>query len=198
MSTHSPAHTQNHPAADARADPLADRLSYHDNLPLTWTPLSAPLPPERLLVLQDQNLRVLAVVASLEERHKSRGDSDEHLEQEIARLHQKIDMLLVLFGAFLRRMDPPAPVHAVRLSGAGIHWETAPPPEGSGLLSLYLHPCMPEPFSWPAQVLDAAGGICRARFEPLGEALEAALDKHVFLHHRRSVAGSRPSSGRPG
>jgi len=180
------------------ADPLADRLSYQDSLPLTWTPLPAPLSPERLQALLDQNLRVLAVVASLEERHKSRGDSDEHLEQEIGRLHQKLDMLLVLFGAFLRRMDPPAPVHAVRLSGAGVCWEAAIAPEGPGLLSLYLHPCMPEAFSWPAQLHDSPGGGCRALFEPLGEALEAALDKHVFLHHRRSVAGSRPSSGRAG
>ncbi|HSW15250.1 MAG TPA: PilZ domain-containing protein [Solimonas sp.] len=177
-------------------DPLADRLAYHDRLPLGWAPLEVLPAPEQLQQMAEQNLRVLAVVSSLEERHLPRGEGDERLEQELERVHQKLDMLLVLFGQFLRRMDPPAPMHPLRLTVAGVSWEAAPPAGSLGLLSLHLHPCMPEAFIWPARLRD--GDIARscALFEPMGEALEAALEKHVFLHHRRSVAGSRPVTAR--
>lgn len=175
-------------------DPLSDRLSYHDTLPLGWSPLAEPLSPERLQLMQEQNLRVLAVVGVLEERHTPRSESDERVEQELERIQQKLDMLLVLFGQFLRRMDPQAPTYALRLSAAGAAWDGGEA-SGPGLLSLYLHPCMPEPFTWPAHAAPR-GGRVQACFEPLGETLEAALEKHVFLHHRRSVAVSRPSAAR--
>jgi len=174
---------------------LDQQLGYRDTLPLSWVPLATPPPPEQLQQLQENNLRVLAVVAALEERHSSRGESDERVEQELERIHQKLDMLLVLFGQFLRRMDPSAPPRPVRLTSAGLSWEGGSALEGYGLLSVMLHPCMPEPFTWPARATNA-GAVGEARFEPLGEALEAALEKHVFLHHRRSVAVSRPPAAR--
>lgn len=174
---------------------LDQQLGYRDTLPLSWVPLGTPPPPEQLAQLQDNNLRVLAVVAALEERHAPRGESDERVEQELDRLHQKLDMLLVLFGQFLRRMDPSAPLRPVRVTSAGLAWEGGSVIEGYGLLSVILHPCMPEPFTWPVRAANT-GAAGEARFDPLGEALEAALEKHVFLHHRRSVAISRPPAAR--
>lgn len=174
---------------------LDQQLGYRDTLPLGWVPLATPPPPEQLQQMQENNLRVLAVVAALEERHSSRGESDERVEQELDRIHQKLDMLLVLFGQFLRRMDPSAPPRPVRLTSAGLGWEGGSALEGYGLLSVMLHPCMPEAFTWPAHAVNT-GAQGEARFEPLGEALEAALEKHVFLHHRRSVAVSRPPAAR--
>lgn len=179
------------------ADPLDQSLSYRDSIPLTWTPLAPPPDAAELHRLQEQNLRVLAVVAALEDRHRPRSEGGETLELEVERLHQKMDMLMILFGQFIRRLDPPAPVRGVRLSGRGACWDEAgPTPPGPGLLALHLHPCMPEPFVWPAQVAASHDGTVCAQFEPLGEALEAALEKHVFLHHRRSVAESRQPAGR--
>ncbi|AXQ30385.1 hypothetical protein D0B54_17650 [Solimonas sp. K1W22B-7] len=177
------------------ANPLENHLGYRDTLPLNWVPLATPPPPEQLQQLQENNLRVLAVVAALEDRHSPRGEADERVEQELERIHQKLDMLLVLFGQFLRRMDPSAPPRPLRLTSTGLSWEGGSALEGYGLVSLYLHPCMPEPFTWPAQAHNA-GAVGEARFDPLGEALEAALEKHVFLHHRRSVAVSRPPAAR--
>lgn len=178
-------------------DPLHHSLSYRDCLPLSWLPLAAPLAPERLHALQEQNLRVLAVVASLEERHRVAHDANDPVTQELERLHQKLDMMMVLFGQFLRRLDPPAPAVGLRLSGRGLCWQAGAPAAavtGLGLVTLHLHPCLPEPFIWPAQTVGEHEGEVCARFEPFGEALEAALERHVFLHHRRSVAGSRPAA----
>jgi len=175
------------------SDPLHDSLSYHDCIPLAWAPLDGTPGPDRLRALQEQNLRVLAVVGSLEERHRQHGDANEPLQQDLERLHQKLDMMIMMFGLFMRRLDPPAPAVALRLSARGLCWQASVPPAGErGLVSLHLHPCLPEPFVWPAQRAGAHAGEVCARFEPFNEALEAALERHVFLHHRRSVAGLRP------
>jgi hypothetical protein len=180
------------------ADPLDQSLSYRDTIPLTWTPLAQPPDAAELHRLQEQNLRVLAVVAALEDRHRPRSEGGETLELEVERLHQKMDMLMILFGQFIRRLDPPAAARAVRLSCRGACWEAgeAAMPPGTGLLALHLHPCMPEPMVWPARLAGSHEGSVCAQFEPLGETLEAALEKHVFLHHRRSVAESRQPAGR--
>lgn len=175
-------------------DPLHHTLSYRDCLPLTWQPLAEALPAEHLQALKDQNLRVLSVVASLEERHRIPHDASEPVLQELERLHQKLDMMMVLFGQFLRRLDPPAPSVSLRLSGRGASWRPAAALDaGLGLLTLHRHPCMPEPLVWTAHLGHHGDEVC-ALFEPCGEALEAALERHVFLHHRRSVAGSRPAA----
>jgi len=175
------------------ADPLAQTLTYRDTVPLTWTPLAQPPTSEALQRMHEQNLRVLSVVSALEDRHRPRSEGSETLEVEVERLHQKLDMLMILFGQFIRRLDPPAPSCAVRLSCRGACWDaTEMPAEGAGgLLALHLHPCMPEPFLWPVRIAGSHDGAVCALFDPLGETLEAALEKHVFLHHRRSVAELR-------
>lgn len=178
------------------SDPLHDTLGYRDQLPLRWQPLAAPLAPAPLQALQEQNLRMLAVVAALEERHQRPHDAHEPLLLELEKLQQKLDLMMLMFGRFLSRLDPPAPTRALRLSVSGVCWQPGDeaPADGPGLLQLHLHPCVPEPLTWPARLVGRHGDEVCARFDAFGEALEAALERHVFLHHRRSVAGSRPAA----
>ncbi|MGV2482326.1 UNVERIFIED_CONTAM: hypothetical protein IGO34_36625, partial [Salmonella enterica subsp. enterica serovar Weltevreden] len=74
------------------------------------------------------------MVAALEDRHRPRSEGGETLEIEVERLHQKMDMLMILFGQFIRRLDPPAASRGVRLSGRGACWdEDGPTTAGPGL-----------------------------------------------------------------
>lgn len=176
---------------------LKDRLSYRAELPLACEPLAQPLSAQRRRELLDQNLRVLAVVAALEERPRMvpSGEGSDPFQQELERMHQKLDLMMLLLGQFLRRQGSVAPTVALVLGSEGLCWTGAPQVDGPVLLSVWLHPCLGEPLQWPATVAAEGGDEHCARFEPLGELLESALERHVFLHHRRSVAERRQPGG---
>lgn len=176
------------------SDPLAQWLSYRDTLPLAWHAAAGELPP----AWAEQNQRVLAAIATLDER--SRVDPDRHDAQEFERLHHKFDVMIELLGALLRATQPAPTAMPVRLSREGLSWPAtaaAAPAPGSRIdVELYLHGCAPAPLRWRAEVMAEHDGESCARFLPMPEALEAALERHVFTRHRRSVADARSPAGR--
>lgn len=145
---------------------------------------------------QAEALRVLATVAVLEEHAKPQAEEAGGLEAEVARLHQKVQLLMEMVGGLVRAqlaLPPPVPV---RLTASGLRWQTpTPPPVGSqGLLELWLHPACPEPLRLPARVSAASAELpaqVEAVFEGLPEALAETLEKLVFLRHRRELAEAR-------
>ncbi len=175
-------------------DPFAEVLGYRDRLPLAITPL--PVAPDELQLAQwqDHDLRVLAAAVLIEERHR-RGESTEPLESEIERLHQKVDLMLELLGAVLRQQRALPPACALRLSREGLSWQPASPqPWEVGttvLLEIHLHPGLPAPLLWPATLVAVDVPLVAARLSSLGNACDAALERHVFTRHRRSVAEAR-------
>jgi hypothetical protein len=179
------------------SEPAGEWISYHDELPLTCEPCGE-LDVARIEHLHDRNLRTLATVGTLEERRK-RGEQAGAAELEIERLHHKVDLLLDLTATLLRlQLRLPEPV-ALRLSREGVCWHHAGAPPALGArvqVSIHLHPCAVNPLTWPATIIRIAGDEVCARFDELGEAQSAALEKHVFMHHRRSVAGSRQPAPR--
>ncbi len=175
------------------SDPFAEVLGYRDRLPLALTPLAAVPDEAQLAHWQDHNLRVLAAAALLEERHR-RLETNEPLEAEIERLHQKFDLMLELLGAVLRQQQPLPPARALRLTRDGLTWADPAPEVGEGrvvLLDIHLHPGLPAPLLWPATIVSSHLDHSSARLLPLGSACEAALERHVFTRHRRSVAEAR-------
>ena len=63
------------------------------------------------------------------------------------------------------------------------------------MLRVHLDPRLPQPLELPARLVgtERLGPECLAwlRFEDLGDALESALERHVFRRHRRAVAEAR-------
>ncbi len=168
-------------------------LAYDDVLPLQWVDL--PVLPDvlRLDRLCESNVSMLGRVAAIEERHRMVGEEGE-LEQEINRLHAKMDLLLGLVASIARMHLKLPDAIEIRLSADSLRWKSvAPaPPTGSRImLSLYLNPCIAEPLCLPAVIQDRDDEWVEARFEHPGATCYSALEQHVFLHHRRSVAETR-------
>lgn len=181
------------PAASAATPLRGDALSYESALPLHWQPLERLPDALTLDRHNDENLRVLAAVALLDEQRGNgpgTGDDVSGVEAEIARLNQKMNLLVELVSFLVGQQAPPPPAQAVRLSWQGVGWhgEAA---LGDGLVSLRLHRSVPQPFVWPARIVIAEAGELYARFAPFSEPCQAALERHVFLHHRRAIAGTR-------
>ncbi len=176
---------------------LDESLGYRDCVPLVWQPLATIPDSVQLGQWQDHNLRLLTAAALLEERPR-RTEADEPLAAEVERLHHKFDLALELLGALLRKQSPLPPSVIARISTAGVSWRSeAPPPAGSLiLLQIHLHPGLPSPLMWPADVLPGATPEVQARFHALGEPCALAMERHVFIRHRRSVADARSPGAR--
>jgi hypothetical protein len=172
------------------SEDIAQALHYADRLPLRWVADEPLHDAERLA---DANLRVLAAVAQLEES-AAPGDNPTAQELEIARLHHKLNLLLEIVGGLARgQLQVPEPL-PLRLSWIGVSWRhggVAPDPGTHGLVCLHLHAAVLQPLRWPAQIIGCDAEEARARFAPLGETCQRALERHVFLHHRRAVAERR-------
>lgn len=177
--------------------PGAERLCYAACLPLAWTPLAQQPSADEVQAFGAGNLPVLASVAAMEE-HGGGGDEDAPLDREIARLHRKVDVLLEVVSGLLRAQSPQPPGVPVLLSAQDLLWlgSGAPAAPGWGVIDLYLHRGVPQPLRLPAQVLGQEAQGTRIAFLPLDEACAAALETHVFLRHRRSVAEARLSQKR--
>ncbi|HEY0973290.1 MAG TPA: PilZ domain-containing protein [Solimonas sp.] len=186
-----PAHVAEAPLA------LDECLGYHDRVPLLWQPLAAMPSAAQLAQWQDHNLRLLAAAALLDERPR-RAEADEPLAGEVERLHHKFDLMLDLLGALLRQQAPLPSAVAARITPQGLSWlsDTAPAPGALILLHLHLHPGLPSALLWPSEALAAVTGEAAARFLSLGESCALAMERHVFVRHRRSVADARSPAGR--
>src|SRR3546814_19558676 len=82
----------------------------------------------------------------------------------------------------------------LRRSGTGLFWATSGDAPATGTLldvSVQLQACAPTPLQWRGEVVDCRDGELQLRFLAMPEALACALERHVFMQHRRSVAGAR-------
>lgn len=143
-------------------------------------------------------LRVLATAAVLGERAPAINEDAMGLELELARLHQKTQLLIELLAVALARDGSRPAGLPLCLSAAGCSWQShlAPARGSTGVLALWLHPACPEPLEWPAEIVELeplteAGMNIHTRLLSLGEAAHAALDRQVFLLHRRAIAEAR-------
>jgi len=176
------------------ADSDAATLSYAGNLPLAWRPLADDEPAQGF---EHENLSTLFAVAALED-HRELPNDDGPLQQEILRLHQKVDLLVNMLSSLIRAQAQLPPSRPLQLSARRVIWRgdaTPPPLNARILVEIHLHRGLAQPLRLPARVVAAAdAGDAEAAFEPLGEAVLAALERHIFLHHRRSIAGARHQS----
>ncbi len=177
---------------------LGDGLVYEEALPLAWTP--GPLVEGLGLArLNADDQQLLAAEASLDEVRVQEALKDESpaLLHELQRLEYKINILLRLTAEISVRGSGLPPPQRVRLTSQGLEWfaERTPEPSSSGLLTLYINPALPQAVRIPCIVegertVDGERAA-QLRFVGLSETVVHLLDKLIFRHHRRLVAGAR-------
>lgn len=173
------------------ANSVNEVLGYQDRLPLSWRPASAEDPSHQELF--DDAHRVLMACATLEEARR-RSDDEDTVEVEIDRLHMKMNLVLEMLGSLLAAQQQRPPALPVWLSAEGLLWlqhDDSIVAGTEGLVSIYLHRSLPRPLVLPARIQHAGGGEISARFEGLTSNCQSDLERHVFLRHRRAIAGSR-------
>jgi len=177
---------------------LGDGLVFDESLPLAWTagPLAEGLGLARL---NADNHQLLGAESSLDDVRVSEALKDESpaLLHELQRLEYKLNILLRLTAELAARSSPLPPSHAVRLSSRGLEWfgDGAPAVGSTGLLEVYINPALPQPLKIPCNAVGErvqdGMRVVQLRFSGLSDAVAELLDKLIFRHHRRLVAGAR-------
>ena len=177
---------------------LGDGLIFEDFLPLSWT--SGPLPQAVVLGrLNADNQQLLGAEASLDEVrvHEALKDESPALLHELQRLEFKLNVLLRLTAELAKRTTQMPPPRHIKLWSGGLEWigDDAPPVGSTGILELYINTTLPQPLKLPATVigshLHGEASTSALQFTGLSEQVVDLIEKLIFRHHRRLVAGSR-------
>lgn len=180
-------------------NPFGDGLVFDESLPLAWI-ACGPVESAELARLNVDNLQVLSAESSLDEVRVQEALKDESpaLVHELQRLEYKINILLRLTAEIAVRNKALPEARRVRLSAGGIEWFGSDAPAagaGTGLVILYLNPTLPQALRLPARVAGeqqvGTSRVVRLPFVGLSEAVVDGIEKFIFRHHRRLVAGSK-------
>jgi Atypical PilZ domain, cyclic di-GMP receptor len=177
---------------------LGDGLVFEEALPVVWTP--GPLAEGLALArLNSDNHQLLGAESSLDEVrvHEALKDESPALVHELQRLEYKVNILLRLTAELALRNSGLPPAERVRLTPRALEWfaEQTPAVGSTGLLAVYINPALPQPVKIPCVVagerLHDNVRAVQMRFSGLSEAVIEQLEKLIFRHHRRLVAGAR-------
>ena len=177
---------------------LGDGLIFEEQLPLAWV-AGPPAQGLSLARLNADNHQLLGAEATLEEVRVAEALKEESpaLVHELQRLEYKLNILLRLTAELAARSGPLPPAHPTRLGSHGLEWfgEAAPPVGSTGLLHVYINPALPQPLKIPCTVtgerMQDGQRVAQLRFEDLSDVVVEMLDKLIFRHHRRLIAGAR-------
>jgi hypothetical protein len=180
---------------------FAGGLIFEDLLPLAWTP-GAPAERLELARMNADNHQLLGAESSLEEARVLEALKDESpaLVHELQRLEYKLNIVLRLTAEISLRDKPLPPAHAVRLGARGLEWQAGESigVGSTGLLQLYINPALPQALRFSGRVVGELGAgserVVQLSFIGQSEQVVAQLDKLIFRHHRRFIAGARQAS----
>ncbi len=181
------------------SDPvLGEGLVFEESLPIDWR--DAPLPDGAELARWNADgAQLLGAEASLEEArsHEALKEESPALAHELQRLEFKLDILLRLTAELATDHRPLPPSQTLRLSSQGLEWIGADGPRvgATGIASVYVNRALPQPLRLPCRVVDerrvGEQRAVRLRFVGLSDGVVEGLDRLIFRHHRRLVAGAR-------
>ncbi len=172
---------------------LYDELAYEEVLPVAWNPLTGPISAAVAASFTERNVRLLQALAAIEDH--GIADKPDESAPDLARLDFKINLLLDLVGQLVVANRPrPAPT-PIRFNAQGAVWHCpAPAPAVAvpGVAEIHLRDFLAEPLRLVGTLTNVSpDGEVTARFSPVGEPLADLLERLIFRHHRRQVAGSR-------
>ena len=180
---------------------FGDGLIFEELLALSWLPGQIP---EGLVLarLNADNQQLLGAESSLDEVRVSEALKEESpaLQHELQRLEYKLNILLRLTAEIAMRSATLPPVQRTRLGARGLEWfgASAPAVGEAGLIHIYINPALPQPLKIPCSVVgersDGTERVAQLQFRDLSEGVVDLLEKLIFRHHRRLVAGARASS----
>ena len=177
-------------------------LAYADALPLGFERLERPPEGAALAGMNQECQQVLVADASLDEQRpltEKKTDEEHELAEQLQRVEFKVNVLIQLVARLLDRSSDRPPVRSFRLNAHGVEWlldgeEVLP---GAGLVSLHVSRHFPQPLRLPGRIVgqhrDGEGSWARFAFEGLTPSVTELLERLVFRHHRRLVAGTRTS-----
>jgi hypothetical protein len=177
---------------------LGDVLIFEDAMPVVWTAGPLIVGPA-LSRLNADNHQLLGAESSLNEVRVQDALKDESpaLIHELQRLEYKVNILLRLTAELaLRNSSLPAP-ERVRMTSRAMEWfgAQAPAVGATGELAVYVNSSLPQPVRIPATVagerLEDTVRIAEIQFSGLSDAVVEQLERLIFRHHRRLVAGAR-------
>ena len=173
-------------------------ISYEDSLPIAW--VSGPTSEHDSLALDTTNEYVLEAVAAVEEHAQDHLSEDyPELHQELKRLDAKVHLVMDMLSRLLQASAAAPRARRVRIGADRVEFRTADEGtelKGEGTLELYLHASIPEPLRLPGTIersfRDEDDRLWYVvAVAPLERGLRDLLSRHVFRHHRRSVAAAR-------
>jgi hypothetical protein len=177
---------------------LGDGLIFEESLPVGWTP-GALAEGLVLARLNTDNHQLLGAESSLDEVrvHEALKDESPALLHELQRLEYKVNILLRLTAELALRSSGLPPAERVRMSSRAVEWfgQHSPSTGDTGQLSIYINPALPQALRIPCVVAGERiiedSRATQLRFVGLSDAVVDMLEKLIFRHHRRLVAGAR-------
>jgi hypothetical protein len=172
---------------------LYDELAYEDVLPVGWSAQAAAISSTVAAGCSERNVRLLQALAAIEDH----GTVDKPIESapDLARMDFKINLLLDLVGQLVVANRPRPPASPIRFNALGAVWQAAAPlpPNGQlGIVEIHLRDFLAEPLRLMGTLASVSDtGEVTVRFAPVGEPVADLLERLIFRHHRRQVAGSR-------
>ncbi|MGC1459713.1 MAG: PilZ domain-containing protein [Steroidobacteraceae bacterium] len=172
---------------------LYNELAYEEVLPVNWAPLSGSMDAAVAASFTERNVRLLQALAAIEDHGVS--DKPDESAPDLTRLDFKINLLLDLVGQLVVANRPRPAAVAIRFNSQGARWHAAtplPPPGALGVAEIQLRDFLAEPLRLVGTLTQvSADGEVTVRFAPVGEPLADLLERLIFRHHRRQVAGIR-------
>lgn len=177
---------------------LGDGLIFEESLPVVFTP-GILADGVQLARLNADNHQLLGAESSLDEVrvHEALKDESPALLHELQRLEYKVNILLRLTAELALRSSGLPAAERVRMSSRALEWfgEHRAQTEATGLLSIYINSALPQPLKIPSIVAGEAvingARATRFRFVGLSDAVVDMIEKLIFRHHRRLIAGAK-------
>ncbi len=171
---------------------LHNELAYEEVLPVNWAPLAGSM-DTAAVSFTERNVRLLQALAAIEDHGVS--DKPDESAPDLTRLDFKINLLLDLVGQLVVANRPRPAALAIRFNSQGARWQASAPLPAAGTLGvaeIHLRDFLAEPLRLVGTLTQvSADGEVTVRFAPVGEALADLLERLIFRHHRRQVAGIR-------
>lgn len=173
---------------------FSERVSYDDGLHVSCVAMPQPLAELQLAAMRERNLSVLGTLAVFSERRLDASDDESPMAQDIQRLDSKLNVLMAMLDQLLQRDAELPPRQPVRFNAVGALLPRAlwPSSATTALLRLHFDGCLALPLELPARLVqERDADHIFVSFETMDDVTADALERLVFRHHRRKVAGRR-------
>lgn len=184
-----------HSIAEAERELFAEALTCSEDLPAEFVAQALDGPAAERAI--DRSEALFRAIAQIEEGGGEEGDERGGHEQSLHRIEAKLNVLLDLVGALVRRDMPTLPLRSVRWSrrGLALPQEAATAPGTLGLLRLQPASWLPQTVELPVEVIacgnESGQNWLWLRLAPRPSSFESAVERHLFRLHRRAIAGAR-------